>query len=49
LSESFDLNDVVTSFKPATFFASEVEIKKLQKAVTNITATRKAVAELEKE
>jgi len=48
LSENLILNDSVSSLKPASEFASEVEIEKLQKAFTNITATRKAVVELEK-
>jgi len=42
------LDENFSFVKPANTMATEVEIEKLQKAVTNITATRKAVVDLEK-
>jgi len=48
LSQEMFVGDIFTSFEPAQELATDVEIAKLQKAVTRITAARKAVAELEK-
>jgi len=49
LEDSVSFSDKVTSFEQADALATQVRIDKLQKAVTNITATRKVVAELEKD
>jgi len=48
LVESNDLEETVVSFEPAQTVASNVEIDKLHKAVANVVAARRAVAELEK-
>jgi len=48
VSESLSIDDALSFMKPASTVATEVEIKTLQKAVANLVAARKAVAELEK-